>query len=121
MFDQIIGYVVVHSFVCAYRHPDKHSMVPAISFAAETGECCVALYDCKQDILVLIDSMTWVDIHSHEPALNDFTIVLVWLLLNQYLFLKPLSLQPERCKSGLHNLFDRGKVLVHYKSLKIYT
>ena len=54
MFDQIVGYAVVHSFICAQRHPNNNAMVPAICFAAESGECCAAMYDCKQDILLLI-------------------------------------------------------------------
>ena len=118
MYDHILGYVVVHSFVCASRHPEKHALVPAISFAAETGDCCAALYDCRQDILLLMDTMTWVDTCIGTPTLNDFTIVVVWLLFNHHLFLKPLSAQPNKCKSGLHNLFTQGNVLVHYKSLK---
>ena len=118
MYDQILGYVVVHSFVCASKHPQKHALVPAVSFAAETGDCCVALYDCQHDILLLMDAMTWVDIDSEAPTLNDFTIVVVWLLLNQHLFLKPLSAQRNNCKSGLHNLFNQGNTLAHYKSLK---
>ena len=41
MFDQIVGYAVVYSFICAQRHPNNNAMVPAICFA---GECCVAFH-----------------------------------------------------------------------------
>lgn len=118
-FDQIVGYAVVHSFIRAQRHPDDNAMASAICLAAESGECWVAMYDCKQDILLLIDPMSWLPPSSDSPPmLNEATIVLVWLILNHYLFLKLLSPQPDKCKSGLLRLFESGNALDHYKSLR---
>ena len=90
-------------------------MVPAICFA---GECCVAMYDCKQDILLLIDPMSWLHGLGHQPVLNELTIVFAWLILNHYLFLKPLGPQPDKCKSGLLHLFENGKAIEHYRPLR---
>ena len=118
MFDQIVGYAVVHSFIRAQRHPDDNAMVPAICLAAESGECWVAMYDCKQDILLLIDPMPWLPSSDSPPMLNEATIVLVWLILNHYLFLKLLGPQPDKCKSGLLRLFENGNALDHYRSLR---
>ena len=55
---------------------------------------------------------------GHQPVLNELTIVLAWLILNHYFFLKPLGPQLDKCKSGLLHLFENGKAIEHYRPLR---
>ena len=111
--NQLLGNVVVYSFVQNRRHPSLNPFVPAVGLSGNQGSLVLSLYDCSSDIMLHSRPIMWLDFRAGQFKLEG--ILLLWLALHHRLFLKRVT-GDEPC-SGLHERLRRDGALAHFQAL----
>lgn len=110
-----MGQSVVSSFTHANRHPDQNSLVPAVGISAG-GDFMVFLYDCRNDVLLEIVPMPWINIGRQR--FNAYGIFVLWLILHHRLFSKNIGKCEWIPRAQVVDIFKKFHSLEKYKSLQ---
>lgn len=116
---QIIGQAVVMSFIHHNRHPKQPSIVPSVGIAG--SELMAAMYDCKRDLLLLLQPpICWFS--PHDKKCIPAATVALWALLHHQLLLKESVLRqfPEEFCCSLKHQFQQNDTLQLFEQLDRY-
>ena len=116
--EQIIGETVCFSFVLQNKNKDQtKSMVPGLVMSS--SRFLVVLYDCKNDVLLVSDPMTWMG----EEEVYRSGIIALWVVLHHGKYLKDLApelLDDHGLRSSFHEIAQSQNLLETYKKLSSY-
>lgn len=106
---QLVALSVMSSFTQHNLEPEENSLVPTIMISSSGFKVC--LYDCVHDILLISD----VKNISHNGHLSPSGILMLWIVVNHRLFLRPLT------SDHLKHLLDyKSTIIEKLKTFSVY-